>query len=348
VRTSPGALVVYQGRLDVDLPDVDGLRVFDEWSLLPQRLGELERAEQVVVLDPMSFPIESLSQRAWEAPLAVAVPQGLSLDDLSAALGMALFDRLTYHDLLIVGDDELWSALVRRHGFAVPQRLDFAPDGWGSAVGWLIENGELMPEVADGVAPRRRDRSTKAAFVLEAGAVAPSLAELELRTPEGMQPSGLVVGCGGGDWLRAFLARGFTVDGFDRQESLVEEAAVNYPQVEVKHLDPGLRLGVGIECYDVALGVWALGGLQRVEQVRLLREMWEAVRPGGMLVVLDRFVPDGDAGWLPVQRLMEVVSEASADHVVLEDVQSRRGPGRTEHQFAAVTFVKIGPPERAL
>ncbi len=345
MTASTGAVVVYQGRFDADLPDVDGLRVFDDWSLIPQRLDELERAKQVVVLDPMSFPIESLSESAWEVPLAVAVPESMPLDGLAGALGEALFDRLTYHDLVIVGDDVLWDALARRHRFAAAQRLDFGPADVRGAVAWLVEHGGQMPNAAGTATQQQRDRAAKARFVLEAGAVAPSLVELVVRTPEGMQPHALLVGCGGGPWLRALLARGYTVVGFDGQESLVQEAGINYPDLEVRHLGPGLRMEVGTERFDLALGVWALGGLEQVEQVRLLRQMWQAVRPGGMLVVLDRFVPEDDAGWLPVKQLMEVVSEASAGHVILEDVQARRILGQPHHGFAAVTFVKIGPPE---
>jgi len=345
VTTSTGTIVVYEGRLNIGLPGIDGLRVFDEWSLVPQRLGELDRARQVIILDPMSFPLESVSEKGWEAPLAVAVPEDLGLDDLAWAFGGALFDRLTYHDLLIVGDDPLWHALARRHGFAAPQRLVFGPDEMGDAVAWLVESGERMPKVGEAVAPLRRDRETKAEFVRQAGTVLPSLAELEVRTPEGMQPHALVVGCGGGVWLRALLARGFAVVGFDRRELLIEEAGMNYPELEVKHLGAHLHLGVGSERFDLALCIGALGNLQPVEQIRLIRQMWQAIRPGGMLVVLERFVPGNDAGWMPVPRLMEVVSEASSDHIVLEDVQTCRFGGRSDHSLGAVTFVKIGPPE---
>ena len=145
MTNSAGAVVVYAGRLDADLPDSEDLRVFDDWSLVPQRLGELERAEQVIVLDPMSFPLESLGESSWQVPLAVAVPEDLPLNELVAALGEALFDRLTYHDVLIVGDDELWDGLARRRRLATAQRLDHGPDDVSRAVTWLVTEGEQMP-----------------------------------------------------------------------------------------------------------------------------------------------------------------------------------------------------------
>jgi hypothetical protein len=103
------------------------------------------------------------------------------------------------------------------------------------------------------------------------------------------------------------------------------------------------------ETVHVALSINALCDHPREERATRLFALLQALRVGGRLIVLDRFL-DGYAGRLtgapaPAELLADV-REASLRHVVLEHVETIRYPGEALASAGLFTFTKIGRPER--
>ena len=61
----------------------------------------IENASELVVLDPLSFPWETLRPADWDTPFVVALPSDLNARDISLILGASMLSQLTPFDVLI-------------------------------------------------------------------------------------------------------------------------------------------------------------------------------------------------------------------------------------------------------
>lgn len=133
--SSPGidtTRLIYAGRFADELDHDD---VLTDWDLDPVPLRRrLRDCEELVLLDPLSFPLEALGDRAGEILLDVMPPTELDLDDTVAVLGEPLLAGLTVEDYLLVHDDERWGRLVDRFNWVASQRV--APDEPGIAAAY--------------------------------------------------------------------------------------------------------------------------------------------------------------------------------------------------------------------
>jgi SAM-dependent methyltransferase len=355
VTTEADRTVVYGGRWPVELPAEHGVALLDDWQVLP---GDLERAldaaAQLIVLDPLSFPFESLTPRLWDIPMAIALPTDLDGRELQALLGAPVLSRLGVHDVLI-GAGDRFDELARCYHLPQANRLDGDGTEPATAVLQLVDQAALHREVRAQLqarSVRRRDawalrtRADKSAFNVEAGAVAGELARIASTLPWGTSGRAVVLGCGSGEWLMVGQRAGFKVTGFDLSHAAVQRSRFNYPRVPVRH--PGLQPTAQdlAETADAALIAGTLGSLNQEARLRMLAWMWSTLRPGGSLLVLDDCVGDRGGDWLPVTDLTAAVLEATANHAVLEDARALRLEGETFHRVGLITYAKLGGAER--
>jgi len=355
VPSEPGATVVYAGRGQVDLPDGGDFVLLRDWNTLPRDLARaLETTGLLIVLDPFSFPFESLTPRLWDVPLAVALPAKLSTEELHALFGEPVFSRLGFHDLLI-GAGERFGELARTYHLPLAHHLEPAGVGMPEAVRQLAGQAALHRMVLARLQERpgrRRDgwvlrtRAGKSAFNVEAGAVALELRRLAATLPWGTSGRAVVLGCGSGEWLQVLQRAGYKVTAFDLSQAAVQRARFNYPEVPVRH--PGLQPATHnlVETADVVLMAGTLCSLNYDARLRMLRWMWSALRPGGSLLVLDDFVGDRGGSWIPAGDLTELVVEATANHATLENARALRLEGESFHRVGLITYAKLGAAER--
>lgn len=353
--SEPSTTVVYAGRERVELPDDRDLALLGDRDTLPRDLAAaLEPAAQLIILDPLSFPFESLAPRLWDVPIALALPAGMSTEDLHALFGSPALSRLGFHDIL-VGAEDRCAELARAYQLPLSNHLDPAGDGAPAVVRHLADQSALHRQVLAGLQGRRgrrrdawvlRTRTGKSAFNVEAGAVQSELRRVASALPWGTSGRAVVLGCGSGEWLLVAQRAGFKVTGFDLSQAAVQRARFNYPEVPVRH--PGLQPATHnlTETADVVLVAGTFGSLNHDARLRMLGWMWSALRPGGSLLVLDDFVGDRGGAWLPAVALTDLVLEATANHAVLENARALRLEGESFHRVGLITYAKLGAAER--
>ena len=109
-RPSSGGRIVWTGRYSDKV--AGGL---DGWNCGSARLCSLLReASEVVVLDVLSFPWESLSPGDFDAPFVAVVPEGVDDAAIDAILGGSLLGTFSPFDRLVVGDVETRDRLQSR------------------------------------------------------------------------------------------------------------------------------------------------------------------------------------------------------------------------------------------
>lgn len=353
--SEPTSTVVYTGRWRLEAADDPDLVLLDDWDTLPRDLtGALAEAAQLIVLDPYSFPFESLAPRLWDVPMAVALPGELPTERIHALFGEPVLSRLGFHDVLIGAGDHLTS-LARTYHLPLSNHLDPAGGSMAAAVEYLVDQAALHRDVLSRLrerpGPRRhgwvlRTRAGKSAFNVEAGAVAQELRRVSSAVPWGTSGRAVVLGCGAGEWLLVAQRAGFKVTAFDLSPAAVQRAHFNYPDVPVRH--PGLQPATHhlSETADVVLMAGTLGSLNHDARLRMLGWMWSALRPGGSLMVLDDFVGDRGGDWIPAADLTPLVLEATANHAVLENARALRLEAESFHRVGLITYAKLGAAER--
>lgn len=119
-RPATGGRVVWGGRW--------GQRVagaLDGWTCdRTSLLARLDDAAELVVLDALSFPWETLRPRDRDIPLVVVLPDVCSLDTIDLVLGHVVLGDLTPLDLVVEGRAEVRAGLQERHGLADEHFLD--------------------------------------------------------------------------------------------------------------------------------------------------------------------------------------------------------------------------------
>jgi len=265
--------LIYRGRLDA-APAAQG-EVLGEWDVLPaDLLPRLATADALVVLDPVSFPFESLRPADWDVPVLVSL-LGLGADDI-AALGDDALRRLLPGDA-VVAEAAAWD-------------LASADRAWPDAM-WL------GPATASGVVERflaGADRDAKASIRARAVVLRRQLQQLHPWTAFDA----------GGSASRFRPALPSYIDWVGTPPAAVVVAGDLAPDA-----DPAA--------------------------------LWEAVAPGGALVVLAEVVtvPGGPerAAATEVRDRVLAAGPAGALLADVESVPERPGPHRTAAVF---TFLR--------
>ena len=371
-----GRPMVYAGRF-ADRLDPSGLpdcEVVDEWEVLPARLAAgLEGASVLVVLDLLSFPLETMAEAAWGVPIVVLPSPELDVDALEPVFGPKLFDRLGFFDRLATSDDELWEGLKLRRLWAEGQRLVLSEDRPGAAVAevlsWLAAEPET-PNVLDdadeegrywgergvvGDDPgagtvHRRLAFGKAVHRAQATALEPQFIAARGERASGVAFDVLEVGAGEGRWVPSFDSLEARFVGAEADEGVLEAARRNFSVRADRRFDlvgRDLRLPYEDESFDLVFEASTMRRLPAARRWDLVREMWRVAKPGGRVTVLEQFVAGGGAGvhTTSVMEFVDLLVDATAGRTTLEHVQSLRYPHEALVKNGLISVSKLAVPQ---
>ena len=298
-----GGTIVYAGT--VPAPDQAGT-VLTEWEVLPAELYPLLAvAERLIVLEPGSFPFDSLRGRDWDLPMAVLLADE-NLERVSATFGPCLLRHLGPGDL-IAGPGSIRDGLLSRFGL--------------SARAWLDESdGGSVVSVA---CSRLVSRSEKSAYRARAAAVR---AHLPAPRGENGRLSVLDVGSGFVRWFgRIPPSMDLTVVALDKEQ---RAAASTFDRVTVVSEVPTDRE------FDVVVSANALASTDDSTASDLARLMRAARREGGRLLAVEDVVPipGDDRPTRPVAEILALLGASIPGATAL----SIRSPGEALHRAALV------------
>ena len=353
--------VFYAGRFSEEVADA-GLpgdhTVLSDWEVLPSQLSSaLERASILVVLDMFSFPFESLTGDLEDVPLVLLLPAGSDADFLATVFGRAAFSRLGFFDRIAASDDHVWAGLRQRYLLTEGQRVEVEDGRPGHAASEIraaleaesefhatfgegdYEADRYWTERGDalaGHAPHRAicsvnhsPKFNKAIHRVQAKALRPQFAAARGTQAEEVPFDVLEVGAGVGRWAASFNPAKTRFTGVDISEGMVEAARKNFPGCHFDLLGEEPVLPYGNESFDLSFSVTVMHHNPTPTKRDLISEMWRVTRPGGRLMFLEDFV---SGGWsttstvypMSVNEFVELLVEATAGQVVLEDVESVR------------------------
>lgn len=327
-----GRSLVYVGRRrDIEAPP-DSLLMTD-WDALPVRIAPiLNRADSLTILDPMSFPFDALRDSDRGIPLAVELPD-LEPEVLAQLLGTPLLRHITPFDAVATTSEEAWSALRARYSW--PHFIRIAPTAAVSAG---------MDLAGD---PSGCLRARKSGHLVLAKALGVQLEAARAAVPAGELLTALILAKDIGRWASLFQLGQTDVKGIDREPESVARAALGFPEwsfdtkLSWEDEEP--------ERAHVTFAVAALCQHSRDVRRETLSRLVRALRIGGRLIVLDRFLADGHVRDVGAPRPRELVADvwhASARHVVLEHVEALRLPNEDLTSVGVLAFTKLGRPER--
>src|SRR5258705_1880849 len=144
------------------------------------------------------------------------------------------------------------------------------------------------------------DRQTLAAYELDAAAFAkdwlgqPAPVDLQEVVERFFVRGGnsADIGCGCGREVAWLHANGFSAEGFDASEGLLNEARRRYPSFKFAHGElPELR---GVGTYDNVLCETVIMHLERKQIAASVRRLLDIVKPSGILYLSWRVTDDAD------------------------------------------------------
>lgn len=363
-----GRPVLYAGRFAPGIKEAgtpEGCILLDDWDVLPARLAAVEGASDLVVLDPLSFPFETLTGVLRDVPLIVVLPEGSGADFLAAVFGEPVFGRLDFFDRVATADAALWEDLRRRYRLAGGQLVRLGNTGPEDAAGEIAAllraevHGDEMDPTADGTRPgvRRAARGAfpaKVAHRAQRAVLEPQFAAAHGGRAEDVPFRVLEVGAGEGRRAAGFDPAESEYHGLDRDEDAVLAARSEWPEVPFGHLGPDLLFPYKDETFDLVFSVGLLGRYPDPEKRRLLSEMWRVARPGGRLLFLEDFVATEEgvksgshAGHgLSVLTFVELLLVATDWQVVMEHVESLRYPDEVLTRGGLIAVSRLGVPQR--
>ena len=373
-------MLVYAGRFadrvsSAKLPN--GCEVLSEWDVLPFHLAALERATTLVVLDPFSFPFESMTEMQWDVPLVVILPSGFDASFLSAVFDEAVLGRLGLFDRVATADRDLWEELRLRYRWVGSQRIELhcdLPDEAAAEICGRLEEEAAKPispgedyetvrywkERGDALAtwvPQRAIHVShhdpafdKAVFRVQSKALGPQFAAARGARDEDVPFEALEVGVGVGRWASKLDPANTRFTGLDVSGGMIRAARADFPEGRFDLLEEDLLFPYAEESFDLAFTVSVLHHNPASAKRTLISEMWRVTRPGGRLMFLEDFVSEKRTPGSPVYpmsigRFVDLVFEATAGRVVLEHVEALRYPHDPFFRGGLLSLSKIGTPQ---
>lgn len=370
--------LVYAGRFAQEVVDRPEILVLDDAQAGPRELlPTVQNAPVLVILDALSFPYEYLREEHWDCPLIVCLPSSLGPNELLAALGEVLFDRLEFFDRVVTDRRETWETLRRTYGFATSQRLELDPRAVGEIVEEAVRSvddpdvdelafGRSAPDVVRywaergaalaRAAPHRAVgslghdlRGNKAIHRVQARALRGQLAAVHRAQPSTRGLRVLEIGTGVGRWAGLLAPKQADFVGVDVSEEMVRLAEANFPHFDFSKVPADLGRSLPQEGFDLAFTVTALQYNAPEVRSQLIAEMWRVVRPGGFLMFLEDFVAapavrDAAAYSMSARDFPELVLEATGGGVVLEHVEALRYRQDDFHRSGLIRLTKLGVP----
>lgn len=377
----PGQILVYAGRYKADVEDLaDNVAVRGEWEVNRYELADsLQAARLLVVLDPLSFPWETMTAYDWDTPVAMLLDIGLEAADLISVLGPAMLEKLGFFDYLITSDYSLWRELQSRYGWAErqlvssvetspgrlaaeviqtleenqPDQYFFGGDSYEARPYWS-ERGEslarTMPHRA--ICSLHHDRkSNKAMHRVQLGAIGRHFEKVLGGRSEDNPAYVLEIGAGIGRWAPVLGNYPLRFTGVDVSEAMVRAARANFPDASFEQLGEDLRLPFDDESFDLVFSVTVMHHNPEESKRVLMGEMFRVTRPGGKLLFLEDFVAGEHKGKsvvypMGVTDFCSLVQDCSGRRVVLDHVEALRYPHDRMYRSGLLSLSKIGAPAR--
>lgn len=341
----------------------EGCTILDDWDVLPASLAGVEGASALVVLDPLSFPFESLIGVLLDVPLILLLPEDRDADFLAAVFGEPILKRLGFFDRVATADVGKWEDLRRRYRWAGGQLVRLAGAAPGNAAGEIaaLLLAEARQDGADPSGNGASDVARRAARVGPAGKIAHRAQRAALgpwftgargQRAEDVPFRVLEVGSGEGRWVSSFDPSDADYRGLDDDGLAVLAARSEWPEVPFAHLEPDLLFPHEDETFDLAFAVGLVGRHPLPSVRRLLSEMWRTTKPGGRLLFLENFVTtegttkSGPYPGLSVLAFAELLLVATDWQVVMEHVESLRYPGEALTRGGLIAVSRLGVPRR--
>ena len=377
-----GQPIVYAGRFadqikGADLPD--DCIVLGEQDAAPHELTKvLNYANTLVFLDPLSFPLEAMTEKHWDIPIVVVLPSGFDAKSSVDSYGFALFEYLGFFDHIVTPDSALWEELRRKYCWAKGQRIPVAgappsevakvicslfkaeststaPPGHDQNEAtryWRERQRMLATSVSQRAVHRanRDPRFNKALHRLQAVTLEPQFAGPQGKRDTRASLDVLEVGTGVGRWASSFDLAKTRFSGIEAREDLVRIARANFPEGRFDLLGSELLFPYEDESFDLVFGVTVMHHYPVPDKRTLLSEMWRVARPGGRLLFLENFVferqPEKPAVHpMSVTEFEGLILDATAGQVVLEHVESLRYPGEDLRRGAVISLLRLGVPK---
>ncbi|MBA2336794.1 MAG: hypothetical protein H0V96_03375 [Acidimicrobiia bacterium] len=340
--TTP-APVVFAPTVALDGP---GAAVVTE--ALPRAIRSVEPSQWVIV-EPVSFPFESMTERQWDAPIAVILPDWFGPEALIAVLGEPLLSRLTPFDV-VVSSPGMWAAVRPRFALAETQwrRPHGTTDGTVRSLVKAAQRGDRVADqlgdseiIDDG--PRlvskwdARTRHAKGRYRADAAVLLPVVAARLAAIPPGSTGAAVEFTDGIHGFITPLARSGAALTVARSDHAVVTQTRLAYPDLVVCGIAAGGSVVLPPEHADVAVGI--------VEQpydttATFLAGVWRALRIGGTLMAVMR----GDTGGWTVPDLSALVLDASTGHAILDDVVVVPDPGSGRATSGVFTYSKVGTP----
>lgn len=336
-----GAPAIYAGRfaneVSQSLPDSE---VLDEWEVLPHQLAAATReASGLIVLDPLSFPFEAMTDEQWDLPLLVTLPPEFDAETLTTVFGPALFDRLGPFDRIATADSGLWEALRRRYSWSNSQLAALESTNPAEAAGEL---SKLLESISEHL---YRQKTIHRAQARALASRIPTLRQAQTTGPLKI----LEVGAGDGYWPTSFDLSKTCFSGAYTEDAAVEAAQRDFPEHSFSSTGKAFEIAQSDNTFDLGFSVNFIQVQSNSARRTIVSEMWRVTRSGGRLIFVDDFVGEGSEGQkiLPVSlpEFVELIVEATAGRVVLDHVESLRYPGEEMFRGALISLQKLGTPE---
>ena len=314
----------------------------------------LNRANTLVLLDLPSFPFEAMADDHWDVPIVVVLPSGSEAQSLIATFGPRLFDRLGFFDRIIATDSGLWQELRRKYSWAESQRVPVAGNHISEAVKTtctLLEAKSAFPTTLEANCVDRDQCFNKTLHRVQAAALEPRFAAIQLKRDIEVPLEVLNVGAGVGRWASSFDLAKTRFVGIDACEDLVETARANFPDQRFDHLGLNAPFPYEDERFDLVFSVTVMHHHPVAAKRTLLSEMWRVARPGGRLLFLENFVFFTEQAEKPtihpmsIRDFQNLILEATAGQVALEYVESLRYPSEDLRRGGLISLMRLGAPK---
>ena len=329
VRNLPieSGLYIFTGELnrEFDLAGYTTGTLEDSWP--SDVIAHVELALELVLAEPLSFPYEAMTPRAWEVPMTVVLPEELPVETIADLLAEPLFARFTIFDRVITDNDEAWTWLRRRFGFLEVQRLR----RWGRDLRVIL--GDLgavraLVEAADGAYERPvrqidrwalRTAVNKGRHLIQRRALGEQVDAVRSSLAQGAEMRVSHFGIGVGRFLD--LYSGADVTGFDTTPWVVDQCRHNSEATSVLVIGRNWATPVRQGSSDLTVAVHMLGDASLEQRRALLQEMWRVTRIGGRIVVLDDFCTPGTLG---ARHLVDEIFEIGGASLLMCEVDTLR------------------------
>ncbi len=317
--------VIHAGRFADQLSGADppeDCRIFAEGNEPSKLAAALDKASALVVLDPGSFPLDSLSEENRDVPLAVATH---SLEDTP------LFERIGFFDLVAAPDSAAWRDLRKTRGWAERQRV--APGDPAELSARLVETLRKAPNLRHHKSMHLvREEAMKRRFA--AASEEKSLDVLETSV-------------GDGRWISSLDPSKMRYAGLAASEEELQTAWKNFPDHRFDPIGADARFPHRDESFDVVFGVDSLQNEPPEARRRLLSEMWRVARPGGRLVFIEDFVferpKERKTTPMTAPEFASLAMEAADNRVILDHMESLRYPGEDMTRGGVISLHRLGP-----